>query len=245
MNKYQEAIYNISRVREKTDTAVLMYSAGGKDSIALVDMLANFGKDGKHEPFKKVICYYMYHVQGLEHIVPYIYWAEKTYPNVVVKQIPHCQITYMLHYGVFCDPDPSIKIMKERDSVKYIMQQEQCKYVFNGMKGNDGYMKRMRLKMYLKREGFYNNSGIVYPLASWTNKEVLAYCKMRKTITPFVYDGVYDSLSQGFGIYDLCLQFLYYKYFNDLVKTLKVFPYATTLLTDEQQQDLAARTANG
>lgn len=30
----------IRSVREKTDTAVLFYSAGGKDGIALLDMLA-------------------------------------------------------------------------------------------------------------------------------------------------------------------------------------------------------------
>lgn len=229
-------MYNISRVREKTNTAVLMYSAGGKDSIALLDMLA--------KKFDKVVCYYMYHVQGLDHIAPYIYWAEKHYNNVKVKQIPHNQLTYFLHHGIWCDKDESVKEQTERDIVNYIKAAENCEYVFNGMKGNDGYMKRMRLKMYLKREGWYNSSGIVYPLASWTNKEVLAYCKMNKTIQPFVYSFL-PSLSQGFGLYEQCFAWLLENYPQDVKKTLRVFPYAITLLTNEQQQDLAARTANG
>ena len=47
----------IQSIREKTDTAVLYYSAGGKDSIALLDMLAGM--------FNKVICYYMYLIPNL------------------------------------------------------------------------------------------------------------------------------------------------------------------------------------
>ena len=36
MNKYALAMQIIQSVREKTDTAVLYYSAGGKDGIASV-----------------------------------------------------------------------------------------------------------------------------------------------------------------------------------------------------------------
>lgn len=51
MNKYALTMQIIRSVRDKTDTAVLFYSAGGKDGIALLDMLAGV--------FDKVICYYM------------------------------------------------------------------------------------------------------------------------------------------------------------------------------------------
>ncbi len=40
MNKYALTMQIIRSVRDKTDTAVLFYSAGGKDGIALLDMLA-------------------------------------------------------------------------------------------------------------------------------------------------------------------------------------------------------------
>lgn len=51
MNKYALSMQIIRSIREKTDTAVLYYSAGGKDGIALLDMLAGV--------FNKVICYYL------------------------------------------------------------------------------------------------------------------------------------------------------------------------------------------
>lgn len=112
INKFQEALINISRVRKETDTAVLLYSAGGKDSIALLDMLA--------KRFNKVVCYYLYHVQGLDHIKPYILWAEKRYGNVVVKQLPHNQVNSFLKFGIWCDPVLETKEMNERDIVEYI-----------------------------------------------------------------------------------------------------------------------------
>ena len=49
MNKYALTMQIIRSVRDKTDTAVLFYSAGGKDGIALLDMLAGV--------FDKVKCY--------------------------------------------------------------------------------------------------------------------------------------------------------------------------------------------
>ena len=52
MNKYALTMQIIRSVRDKTDTAVLFYSAGGKDGIALLDMLAGV--------FDKVICYYRF-----------------------------------------------------------------------------------------------------------------------------------------------------------------------------------------
>ena len=87
----------IQSVREKTDTAVLYYSAGGKDGIALLDMIANV--------FSKVICYYMYLIPNLDHVRPYLQWAEKHYPNVEVRQIKHFQRDYYDACGFFREPD--------------------------------------------------------------------------------------------------------------------------------------------
>ena len=58
MNKYALTMQIIRSVRDKTDTAVLFYSADGKDGIALLDMLAGV--------FDKVICYYMYLIPNLD-----------------------------------------------------------------------------------------------------------------------------------------------------------------------------------
>lgn len=57
-----------------------------KDGIALLDMLAGV--------FDKVICYYMYLIPNLDHVQPYIKWAENHYKNVEVRKIRHFQRDY-------------------------------------------------------------------------------------------------------------------------------------------------------
>lgn len=137
----------IRSIREKTDTAVLYYSAGGKDGIALLDMLAGV--------FNKVICYYMYLIPDLDHVQPYIRWAENHYKNVEVCQIEHFQRDYYISCGFFREPDNSVKPRKIGEIEQAVREETGIKYGFSGMKGVDGYMKRMRLKKFAK-SGLYN-----------------------------------------------------------------------------------------
>ncbi len=155
MNKYALAMQVIRSIREKTDTAVLFYSAGGKDGIALLDMLAGV--------FDKVICYYMYLIPNLDHIQPYIKWAETRYPNVEIRQIKHYQRDFFDSFGFFKEPDEGVKPRKIGDIEQAVREETGIKYGFSGMKGVDGYMKRMRLKMFAKT-GYVTEKGMVYPL---------------------------------------------------------------------------------
>ena len=98
------------------------------------------------------------------------------------------------------------------------------------MKGVDGYMKRMRLKTMEKRYNLVTDKGMAYPLANWTNKEVLQYIKTRNLITPFVY--VEGDVSQGFDISLGTMLLMKYRYPNDYKRILANFPYAEKLLFD-------------
>ena len=213
MNKYALAMQVIRSIREKTDTAVLFYSAGGKDGIALLDMLAGV--------FDKVICYYMYLIPNLDHIQPYIKWAETRYPNVEIRQIKHYQRDFFDSFGFFKEPDEGVKPRKIGDIEQAVREETGIKYGFSGMKGVDGYMKRMRLKMFAKT-GYVTEKGMVYPLALWTNKEVLQYIKSRNLISPFVYDA--NAISQGFGIDLNTMLLMRNKYPRDYQRILKEFP---------------------
>ena len=241
MNKYVQTIQTIRSVREKTDTAVLFYSAGGKDSIVLLDMLA--------QAFEKVICYYMYVIRDLDHIQPYIQWAVKRYGNVEVRQIEHYQKDYIDKIGVFKDADPAYQLPKKDpnhkrtrtvgDVEEMVRRETGIKWAFSGMKGVDGYMKRMRLKTFLKRNGDYvTEKGMVYPLAVWTNKEVLQYIRQKNLIHPFVYHVM--DISQGFGIDVNILLLMREKYPRDYRRILEEFPYSEKLVFDyEREQDKA------
>nr|DAT15440.1 MAG TPA: hypothetical protein [Caudoviricetes sp.]DAT18151.1 MAG TPA: hypothetical protein [Caudoviricetes sp.] len=231
MNKYALAMQVIRSIREKTDTAVLFYSAGGKDGIALLDMLAGV--------FDKVICYYMYLIPNLDHIQPYIKWAETRYPNVEIRQIKHYQRDFFDSFGFFKEPDEGVKPRKIGDIEQAVREETGIKYGFSGMKGVDGYMKRMRLKMFAKT-GYVTEKGMVYPLALWTNKEVLQYIKSRNLISPFVYDA--NAISQGFGIDLNTMLLMRNKYPRDYQRILKEFPYSEKLIFDyEREQNQTAR----
>lgn len=224
-SKYAQTMQIIRRIRQHTDTAVLFYSAGGKDGIALLDMLSPI--------FDRVICYYMYVVPNLDHIKPYIRWAETKYPNVEVRQIRHWQRDYFDHYGLFQDNNgnPDIKPRKVGEVEEMVRQETGIKWAFSGMKGVDGYMKRMRLLTFRKRNGtFITDKGMVYPLAVWTNKEVLQYIENRNLIKPFVYNP--KDVSQGFGVDLRSLLVLKKRFPTDYVKTLREFPFAEKLIYD-------------
>lgn len=227
----------IRSVRKQTGTAVLFYSAGGKDSIALLDMLA--------KEFEKVICYYMYLIPNLDHVQPYIKWAETHYGNVEVRQIEHFQMDYFRKGGYFCDADPrfqlpkkdpnALRVRKIGDIEQWVREQTGIKFAFSGMKGQDGYMKRMRLKRFA-HTGYITEKGMVYPLAIWTNAEVQQYISAKNLIKPFVYG---DGVSQGFTITLDVLTLLKAYYPRDYRRTLQVFPYAETLIFDYERKQTA------
>lgn len=225
MNKYKETMSIIRSIRQQTDTAVLFYSAGGKDGIALLDMLSPI--------FKKVICYYMWLVPDLDHVKPYLKWAITKYPNVEIRQIQHYQRDYYDRYGFFQkgEGNPDIKPRKVGEIEEMVRQQTGIKWAFSGMKGVDGYMKRMRLKIFKKRNGTYiTDKGMVYPLAVWTNKEVLKYIEMRNLIKPFVYNP--KDVSQGFGIDLRSLLILHQRFPRDYQRIILEFPFCEKLIFD-------------
>jgi sulfate adenylyltransferase subunit 2 len=225
MNKYALSMQIIRSIREKTDTAVLYYSAGGKDGIALLDMLAGV--------FNKVICYYMYLIPDLDHVQPYIRWAENHYKNVEVCQIEHFQRDYYISCGFFREPDNSVKPRKIGEIEQAVREETGIKYGFSGMKGVDGYMKRMRLKKFAK-SGYITDKGMVYPLALWTNKEVLQYIRQRGLIQPFIYDS--NAISQGFTIDLTTMLLMRSKYPNDYKRILEEFPYSEKLIFDYERE---------
>ena len=80
----KKAIDIIKAVAKKTDRVILFYSASGKDSIALLDLISPY--------FKEIVCVYMYVVKDLSHINRYINYACNRYLNAKFIQIPHFSV---------------------------------------------------------------------------------------------------------------------------------------------------------
>jgi len=224
MTKYEQTMRIIRSIRKQSGTAVLFYSAGGKDSIALLDMLA--------KEFDKVICVFMYLVDGLEHQELYNDWAVKKYSNVEIRRIPHIQVGIIKANGFFCDVDDQAEQIKIGELEQKVLRMTNQKFAFSGMKGVDGFMKRMRLKMF--GENFTSPKGMVYPLAIWTNAEVLKYIQSKNLIKPFVYLHP-NAISQGCGLDIDTLLCLKQRYPKDYEKIKQEFPYVGAIEFKHEQ----------
>lgn len=219
MNKSQEAYQVIAGIRQKADTCIIMCSLG-KDSIVTLDMV--------YPHFDKVICVFMYFVRGLSHIDNWIRWVKKKYPKVEFMEVPHWNLTYILRGGLYCVPNPKVKLLKLADVIKAIRAKTGAYYTFLGMKKADGMNRNLMLKGY-EAQG-YENDGLVYPLASWTQKDVKAYMKMKRLPQPVLYG---NKASNGLGFNVDCFKWMQEHYPQDLQKIYKTFPMSERILWEE------------
>lgn len=221
----------IRRVRNSADTAVMFHSVNGKDSIALLDMLA--------KEFDHVYCIFMFFVDGLRHIESYINWATTHYANVTFVKIEHPSVAMYKKLGLFCESDnPDLDTPKLSEIEQAMRRYFNTEYIFSGMKGVDGFQKRMRLKMW--KPWYISPKGMVYPLALWTNKEVLSYIRSNSLIRPVEYEP--GKVSQGVGVDYHTLMFLKKNYADDYARIVEVFPHAEISIIDyERKQDKTDR----
>lgn len=213
----QERTYkSINAIREKTDSVVLFCSLG-KDSLVLLDMI--------YPRFERVVCVFMYFVKDLEHINRWIGWVKAKYPNIEFVQVPHWNLTYILRGGMYCVPNPKVKLLKLADVVKAMQLKYGIYYTFLGMKKADGMNRRLMLNGY--DANGYENNGMCYPLADYTQKEVLAYMRQHNLPQPIRYS---LKASNGVGFSLDCFLWLRENYPQDLERIYQVFPMSRRIL---------------
>ncbi len=216
MSKITDTNRVIDLVRKETSEAILFCSLG-KDSLVLLDLI--------YPKFERLICVFMYFVPDLEHINKYINWAKSRYPNIEFIQVPHWSLSRVLRTGLYCVPNPKVKILSLSDLNANIKLKYGVSYSFFGMKKADSINRRLMLKTYENCE----YKGNVYPLADWTQKDIASYMKMRKLPAPIRYS---KKASGGVGFNIDCFLWLRENYPQDLQKILKVFPMSEKILYD-------------
>ena len=219
MNKLQEAHKIIAGVRQKSDTCVVFCSLG-KDSIVTLDLV--------YPCFEKVVCVFMYWCAGLHHINRWIRWVKKKYPKVEFMEVPHWNLTYILRGGLYCVPNPKVKLLKLTDVIKAVRLKTGVYYTFLGMKKADGMNRNLMLKG-CKANG-YENNGLVYPLASWTQKDVKAYMRMKRLPQPVLYG---NKASNGLGFNLDCFLWMRKHCPEDLDIVYKTFPMSERILFEQ------------
>lgn len=207
----------INAVRQQTDRVILFYSCG-KDSIVTLDLIAPH--------FKEVICVYMYFVKDLEHIDKFLHYAISKYPNVSVLQIPHWNMSRVLKIGLYCQPNPKIKLLALKDVVERVRVNTGIDWCFYGMKQADSMNRRLMLRGY-ELEAINLKSKNVYPLSRWKKADVLSYIRLHKLPAPIQY-----STDAGNGLWFDLKVYLYLRkhYPQDLQKILRVFPMSEKIL---------------
>jgi sulfate adenylyltransferase subunit 2 len=226
MSVLVEAQSVISRVREKSGAAIL-FCSWGKDSLVLLDMLAPC--------FDRLVCVFMYFVKGLEHIDRYAKWAKSRYPNIEVLEVPHWNLSHALRGGLYCPPNPKVKLMTLKDTEASVRLTTGIHYTFYGMKKADSLNRRVMLNG-MEANG-YESNGKVYPLASWTQKDVLAYMRHRKLPQPVRYSA---KASGGVTLSLDCFLWLRENCPQDLERMLAAFLLSGRILYEYDQKQKAA-----
>ena len=223
MNKLEGTYKSIDAIRAKSDSAILFLSLG-KDSLVLLDLI--------YPRFKKVVCVFMYFVKDLEHINRWIGWVKEKYPAIEFVQVPHWNLTYILRGGLYCVPNPKVKLLKLADVVKAMQLRYGIQYAFLGMKKADGMNRRLMLNGYQAND--YENNGLVYPLAEWNQRDILAYMKQNGLPEPIRYS---LKASSGVGFNLDCFLWLEKNFPQDLQRIYKVFPMAERILWEHHNKN--------
>ena len=223
MTKLEGTYKSIDAIRAKSDSAILFLSLG-KDSLVLLDLI--------YPRFKKVVCVFMYFVKDLEHINRWIGWVKAKYPAIEFVQVPHWNLTYILRGGLYCVPNPKVKLLKLADVVKAMQLKYGIQYAFLGMKKADGMNRRLMLNGYQAND--YENNGLVYPLAEWNQRDILAYMKQNGLPEPIRYS---LKASSGVGFNLDCFLWLEKNFPQDLQRIYKVFPMAERILWEHHNKN--------
>lgn len=215
MTRLDSALQVINNIKSKTDE-VMLFCSLGKDSLVVLDLIAPH--------FKRIVCVFMYFVKDLEHINRFANFIKCKYPNIEFVQIPHWSLSYVLRGGMYCVPNPDVKLISLKDVVLNTRLSYGIEYCFLGMKMADGMNRRLMLKTY---EPFYENKGMVYPLAEWNQKDVLSYMRMHNLPEPVRYS---KNASSGVGFNLDCFLWLRKNYPQDLEKIYEQFPLSRRIL---------------
>lgn len=206
----------ITAVKERSDS-VIVFCSLGKDSLVTLDLV--------YPKFERIVCVFMYFVPHLEHIENWVNWVKTRYPKVEFMQVPHWNLSYILRGGLYCVPNPKVKLIKLADVVKAVRLKTGIDIALLGMKKADGMNRRLMLKGY-EGESYIHN-GCAYPLADWTQKDVLAYMKQARLPEPIRYS---LKASSGTGFNIECFLWLRENYPQDLQKIYKTFPMSERIL---------------
>lgn len=177
--------------------------------------------------FDEVICVFMYFVPGLAHIERYLKDAATRYKNVQIVQYEHFINTTIRRNGVFCLPE-KVKILTLSDLDARARKETGIEISFYGSKKNDGMNRRIMLNTYGELP-IQQKTQKYYPLADFSNKDVLSYIKTKRLPVPIRYG---TKASNGLGFNLDCFLWMRNNEPGDLEKIYQQYPLSRKILFD-------------
>jgi 3'-phosphoadenosine 5'-phosphosulfate sulfotransferase (PAPS reductase)/FAD synthetase len=195
--------------------AYLVAYSGGKDSLAVLDILARAGKD--------VRCYFMYFVPGLDYTKFWCDFARKRW-GVDVIECQHWSTSRYLRQGLFRARPLEVPRLSIADVEAYARLQTKRWWIGYGYKKFDSLERRGMIT------GWYNDTGhpwsekrgIFAPVDHWNDGQVISYLQANDIPVP----GLGMGKCSGVSTAPYSMEWLRTEWPDDYKRILKVFPYA-------------------
>lgn len=188
---------------------IIVFFSTGKDSIATLDLCCSF--------IPKVVALYLYTVKGISFREKCLNWYAKKY-GCEIQQLPFPDLANKINQNI------NIKETKKKMNLSKVQAYARSKFnidwVSYGFKYNDSLHRRGFLKFYGEVDTDHKK---FYPIAEWSNKDVLGYCKRKKLPLPVEYYHGFNDITEFTGP---ALIWLANNYPADFEKVKKVFPMA-------------------
>lgn len=199
------------KTQAKLTDAVLVGFSGGKDSIATLDLCMRY--------FDNVQPFFLYLCPELEFQEETLNWYERRYKCEILR-LPHFEVSNFMRYGAFRNMDMSVPIVSVTDIYNYLRLQTGITWIAAGERINDSIIRRAMIK---ESGTIDKKRARIYPIATWTKKEVLSYIRHHKLKLPK------DSRGLGFSFKSLAgveLAYIQQTYPSDYEKILSMYPFA-------------------
>jgi len=204
------------------DCPIVLFSTG-KDSIVTLDIINQY--------FKNYKIIYMFFVKNLSFVDKILDYYSKKY-NKEIIQIPHFTTLNTIGKGIFDFKKNNESFLKLSDMEKHIRKITECEWLVSGEKKMDSLPRRIMIKH--EGDGVDLKHKKIYPIADWTENDVMKYIKIKKLPLPINYQFGFrniDSLQKN------SLLWIKNNFYEDYLKIKEVFPLIDTLLLEEDSEN--------
>lgn len=186
-----------------------MFSSG-KDSIATLDLCKKF------IPTVKVV--HLYSVPGLSYRERFFKFYENKY-NIKIDQYPQVDVSKIMANAAFSAKKRDIPRIKQADMELFLRKKYNISYIAYGYRKDESLQRRGQLT---KCDCIEKQFKRVFPVAEWSQKDILNYLKKEKLPLPIEYSYHFRDIN---FFESESLIWLYQNYPEDFEKVKKTYPF--------------------